>query len=150
MIAAALLLAAASPQAGIGADVTDAKARILQSADKIFLDTWPGQQSNAAAAGITATQMRATARWLAIGTSIGFCDDYPSPGIMADWYSNFDTIPLGYGEGAAAFRSEMQKVGNDSIAAGAKHSKPKNGDPARIREFCRIEMIAIRELMAGR
>jgi hypothetical protein len=117
-----------------------------KAADEAFVKTWAEYSDVASANGITASQVRSGTRWMITGYSLGICK--ASDRDLADWFTKFDALRLGRGPRAIDLRESLRRSGMDGLTEGQDGTELDELNSAERTRFCKVEMEAVRRVLA--
>lgn len=139
--------AEASRPQPFAARVAEAKASLLEGADRAFVSTWAEMEGQAEQAQLTASQVRAATRWVAPAYSLGLCANYAKASDIAEWHNKFDGLQFGFGELAEHARAGFRAEGMDVYRKGLAGRELADLTDAEKASLCTVELEAIRQFL---
>ena len=85
--------------------ISEAKASLESSADESIIAFWNQHREMMDRFNITMDYNRRFGRWMMVAFSIGQCEDYAKPTLVADWMSKMDGFSTVLGEGFIEIRA---------------------------------------------
>jgi len=138
--------AAAKPQTR-AEKIAEAKASIEQLSDEKAIELWNSKRASMDQLQLTMDFNRSFARWLTTGFSIGMCEDYAKPALIADWIGKIDTYTRALGGEFSQTKRDVEEQGMRLRKSGQANSIDDELPPASAKNFCDIELEAVRQIL---
>lgn len=129
--------------------IAEARVSLESSADEAAIAFWNEKREVMDRFNITMDYNRRFGRWMMSAFSIGLCEDYAKPSLVADWMGKMDGFSTVLGVGFNEIRRSIESNGMRLRREGQQNSVNDSMDTATASRFCDIELEAVRQVLMG-